>query len=268
MNIKDKLIIARERLIDNGIDGREARLLLAYAMGIKADDLIKFSEVSDEVENIFNELLQKRISGIPYAYITGVKEFMKLDFQVNENVLIPRPETEMLVEEALKKNADSILDMCTGSGCIAISIAYYNKNAKITAVDISEKALEVAEENAKHNNVHIEFVKSDLFENVHRKYDLIVSNPPYISSNDMKELQKEVQKEPHIALDGGKSGVIFYEKIAEKAKDYLKENGNLIFEIGYNQGQAVKEILEKNDYENIEIKKDLSGNDRVVLCIK
>ena len=257
---------AKETLRSNGIDEREARLLLAFALGVNANDLIKYTECSEEAAEKFREVLQKRVSGMPYAYITGTKEFMKLNFKVNENVLIPRPETELLVEEALKCDAKDVLDMCTGSGCIAISMAYYQKGANVTAVDISEKALEVAKENADMNGVCVNFVQSDLFEKVSGKFDLILSNPTYIKTAVISELSKEVKNEPQLALDGGESGLAFYEKIATEARDFLKENGKILLEIGFDQGQGVKEILEKNDYKNIEIIKDLSGNDRIIVC--
>ena len=146
--IKKALKEGKKVLKNNQIDEREARLLLAFALGINVDELIRHDEMTDENKEKYDELIEKRISGIPYAYITGTKEFMKLNFKVNEDVLIPRPETELLVEETSKIEANSILDMCTGSGCIAISIAYYNKIAKIVAVDKSVKAIEIAKENA------------------------------------------------------------------------------------------------------------------------
>ena len=254
----------KEKLKNHNIDGREARLLLAYALNVDSNDIIKFDEINEEKFKAFEDAVNKRISGVPYAYITGHKEFMKLNFKVDENVLIPRPETEILVEEALKINAKNVLDMCTGSGCIAISIAYYNKEAKVTGTDISKQAIELAKENALNNGVNIKFVNSNLFEDIDEKYDLIVSNPPYIKTDIINTLNIEVRNEPIIALDGGEDGLLFYRKIAEEARNHLTANGYLLFEIGFDQGQEVMNILKKNNYKNIMIKKDYSGNDRII----
>ena len=250
IKIRDLLKNSKEMLKSHNNDEREARLLLAYAMEIKPDEIVRYSEVSDDVYKRFEDALNKRISGIPYAYITGHKEFMKLDFKVNENVLIPRPETEIIVEEALKTKAKKVLDLCTGSGCIAISIASYNSESCVTGADISECAINLAIENATINNVKVKFIKSDLFENIDDKYDLIVSNPPYIKTKVIDKLDTEVKKEPKIALDGGEDGLVFYNRIAKEARNYLNEDGCLIFEIGFDQGQDVKMILENNSYKN------------------
>lgn len=263
MKIEEAKRIGKEILKKNNIDEREARLLLAFVLGVSSDELIRISEISKEKFEEYQKVLNKRIQGTPFSYIIGEKEFMKLKFKVNENVLIPRPETEMLVEEVLKYSARSVLDVCTGSGCIAVSIACYNKKAKVSALDISEAALEIASENAKINKVNVEFIHSDLFENVNEKYDIIVSNPPYIETSTIDTLDIEVQNEPHIALDGGVDGLEFYRKIIREARDYLNENGVLLLEIGYNQGRSVSDILSENNYKNIRVIKDLSENDRV-----
>ena len=272
MEINKALQMGRETLLKNGIDPREARLLLSFTMKIRSEELIKYKECSAEQYNRYRENIFKRANGEPYAYITGRKEFMKLDFKVNKNVLIPREDTEILVQEIidicsinLKNKTISILDMCTGSGCIAISLAKYIENAKITAVDISEKALEVAKENAKINEVDINFIKSDLFDNLVGKFDVIVSNPPYISKKDINTLQKEVKSEPILALDGGESGVEFYQRIAEGGSKYMNPNGILAFEIGFNQAAIVKKIMQNNEFQEITVKKDISGNDRIII---
>ena len=198
---------------------------------------------------------------------------MKLDFYVDENVLVPRPDTEILVEEVINiakqinKSKINILDLCTGSGAIAVSIGAYIKNAKITAADISSKALNVAKENAKKNNVQIELIKSDMFENVTGKYDIIVSNPPYIETKTIRSLDKDVQNEPIIALDGGDDGLDFYRIIAYNADKFLKEDGKIFVEIGYNQKESVMKIFNTN-FTNITCVKDLAGNDRVIICKK
>lgn len=277
--VKDILKYGKNLLFENGIEPREARLLLAYSMGISADDLIKYVECNEEEYEKYITSLKKRIEGVPYAYITGHKEFMKLDFKVNENTLIPREDTEILVQEAMNrvqnmlKNDIShysqkirILDLCTGSGCIAIALAKYVPEVNIDASDISKEALRVASENATNNDVQINFIASNLFERINEKYDLIVSNPPYIVSELIPSLQKEVQHEPHIALDGGKDGLDFYKKIVNEAIMHLNSNGYVIFEIGYDQGQTVANILENMGYENIEVIQDYGGNDRVVLA--
>lgn len=263
--IENVLQMGKEILKRNDIDIREARLLLAHALKVSASDLIKIDYCEDEQVENFLVMLEKRVSSIPFAYIVGHKEFMKLDFMVNENVLIPRADTEILVEEAIKCNKRKILDMCTGSGCIAISLAYYLEEANITASDISFEALKIAKKNAMINEVDVEFVESDLFSDITEKYDMIVSNPPYIRSEAIKTLQYEVQKEPILALDGGKTGLKFYEKIIPEARQHLENGGVLLLEIGYDQGECVKKMLEDNDYYKVKIIKDLDQNDRVVI---
>lgn len=304
MNINDVIQKGREVLISAGIEPREARLLLSYVLKVKAEGLIKYKTCTEEQYNTFMELINRRVSGEPYAYIVGHKEFMKLDFKVNKNVLIPREDTEILVQEVinyvenmhnLQTQSINILDMCTGGGCIAISLNKYIKNSNVVAVDISEDALKIARENNKQNNTNVQFIKSDLFDDLHNitiqaklfanmhiinsnnellekniinkkiKFDIIVSNPPYIKSDIIDTLQKEVQNEPKIALDGGYTGLDFYERITEQAKDFLKENGALFFEIGFDEAESVENILKKNNFKNISIIKDLSDNDRVVL---
>ena len=265
MNLQQLKKQGKELLKENNLDEREARLLLAFAIGIEPNELIKISECGDDICKKYLDLLEKRISGVPFAYITEHKEFMKLDFIVNKNVLIPRPETELLVDEVLKQNASSLLDMCTGSGCIAISVACYGKIDKIVAADISDEALDIARKNAIKNDAKIEFIKSDLFENIIEKYDIIVSNPPYIKTEIIETLDNDVKCEPYIALDGGEDGLDFYRKIIGNAYKYLNPAGHLMMEIGYDQGEAVKELLIENGYKDVKIIKDLSGNDRI--CI-
>ncbi len=220
----------------------------------------------------YNELVNQRAGHIPLQHIIGTQEFMGLTFKVNENVLIPRQDTELLVENVvdyLGNDERTVLDMCTGSGCIAVSIDRLSKNSKVTAVDISEKALEVAQENNRLNNANVTFIQSDLFTNVTGKYDIIVSNPPYIRTDEIPKLMEEVKShEPVMALDGMEDGLYFYKKICGEASDYLNDNGKIFFEIGYDQGDDVSEILRQNRFCNIEVLKDLSGNDRVVIARK
>ena len=243
-------------------------------MNIKNEELLKYRECSEEQYNKYLEVINRRIKKEPFAYIVEHKEFMKLDFKVNEKVLIPRADTEILVQEIInmccntgEDNKFRILDMCTGSGCIAVSLAKYINNAEIIAVDISEDALIVAKENAEKNQVNIEFIHSNLFErlSVSTKFDIIVSNPPYIKSNVIVELQDEVKREPYLALDGGETGVEFYRNIINEAYKFLKINGILAFEIGFDQALEVVSIMKQHDYKEINIIKDYGGNDRVVI---
>lgn len=275
MEISKILQNAREVLLNNGIDPREARLLLAFVMKIKKEELIKYKECSKLEYKEFEEILNRRISGEPFAYIVGYKEFMKLNFKVNSDVLVPREDTELLVEKVIElaekktEKKVKILDMCTGSGCIAISLAKYLNNVEVVAVDISQNALNVAKENARINNVEINFINSNLFDNVHNRFDIIVSNPPYIKTKVISELQKEVKKEPILALDGGESGLYFYENILKESNKYLSVDGIVTFEIGFDQAKDVVNLFKKYDFKDIEVKKDLSGNDRVVTgCLK
>ena len=198
---------------------------------------------------------------------------MKMNFFVNEDVLIPRPDTEILVEEVInitkRLTRPRVLDLCTGSGAIAISIAKYAQNAILYASDISTNAIEIAKKNAKTNNVinRIEFIESNLFDSIPKmKFDIIVSNPPYIKRDEISKLDQEVQNEPNIALDGGIDGLDFYRIISSKAYDYLKYNGYLCMEIGFDQKESVIDILDyENRYSNTYSKKDLYGNDRIIV---
>ncbi len=249
----------------------------------KQDTWILFSEVTgwDMGEYLVNEdvpvlpesvekfriLIKKRAERVPVQYILGHQSFMGLDFKVTTDVLIPRLDTEVLVEKASSyvKSGDRILDMCTGSGCILISLLHGREGIEGVGVDVSKSAVNIARENGILNNVPAEFSVSDLFENVSGKFDMIVSNPPYISSKDINDLMPEVRDfEPAGALDGGENGLDFYERIAKEAPSYLKDGGRIILEVGYNQAEAVKRLLLENGFTNIEITKDLAGIDRVV----
>ena len=254
----------------------KVRLLMQYVLEKPRQYLIIYDNepLTRQQEDKFFDGISKLSKDIPIEHITHKKEFMKLDFFVDENVLIPRQDTEILVEEVIeiakKINAKKILDLCTGSGAIAISLAKYLSNTQMTALDISSKALEVAKLNAKTNNVEsqITFVESNLLENLPKeKYDIIVSNPPYIKQDIIKELDREVQKEPHIALDGGKDGLDFYRKIIDSGYEYLKYGGYLCLEIGYDQKEEVMNLLDNNgQYINKICIKDLYDNDRVIIA--
>lgn len=253
-----------------------SRLLLEYVLKMNRQELIVYDcKMVDKIKEIeFLKYIDKIINGTPLQYITKTQEFMKLNFKVNENVLIPRVDTEILVEEVIKiaskiKNP-KILDLCTGSGAIAVSISKYINEAEVFASDISEKALNLAKENAEYNGVKVKFIKSDLFKEIENiRFDIIVSNPPYIKTDIIKTLSREVKKEPIIALDGGKDGLDFYKKIIEQSKDYLKVNGYLCFEIGYDQKIDVIELIENERiYNKTYGKKDLFDNDRIVITQK
>lgn len=225
-----------------------------------------------EEKKYFESIAEMR-QGIPLEHITHQKEFMKLNFFVDENVLIPRQDTEILVEEVIKiaqkTNAKKILDLCTGSGAIAVSLAKYLPQSEIVAIDISNDALKIAKKNAINNEVQnqITFISSDMFINLNdEKFDIIVSNPPYIKRNVIESLNEEVKKEPYIALDGGEDGLYFYKKIIKESYQYLKYGGYLCLEIGFDQKIDVIELIENEEkFENTYSKKDLYDNDRVVV---
>lgn len=218
----------------------------------------------------FKNNIQNFFEGMPIQYINNKAYFMGLEIYVDENVLIPRCDTEILVEEIIKivkkDSLRKILDLCTGSGAIAISLKKYLNNIEIIASDISDKALMVAKKNASKIGVDVKFIESDLFNNINGKFDLIVSNPPYIKKSVIPSLDKQVRNEPILALDGGKDGLDFYRKISYDAKRFLNNNGYLCFEIGYDQRKEVEDILLQNGYINIYSKKDYGGNDRIVIC--
>lgn len=276
MRINELLEIGIEKLKTSQIKEpiSIARRIMCFVL--KKDKIYLVTNGNEEVEQStkteFLEAISKIQKHIPIQYITKKQEFMKMDFYVDENVLIPQPDTEIVVEEAIdiinRNKLSKVLDMCTGSGILAISIAKYTDASKITAVDISEKALEVAEKNAISNDVNtkIKFIKSDMFKNISEKFDLIISNPPYIRTDVIKTLSEEVKNEPILALDGGIKGLDFYNIIAENAKKYLNENGYLVLEIGYDQKTEVVNLLEAQEYSEIRVIKDMGGNDRVIVC--
>ena len=277
MQIKRVLEEAVKILKDNNIDEAiiKAKIVLCMVLKIEKEYIIinDSKEMAKEDEEKYFQYINKLKNGIPLQYITNNQEFMKLNFFVDENVLIPRADTEILVEEVISLANDDknkILDVCTGSGAIAVSLAKYIKNSNVMALDISKEALKIAEKNAFNNNVNIKLIESDLFNNLEENdFDIIVSNPPYIRENVINELSIEVKHEPKIALDGGKDGLDFYRKLSSESYKYLKEDGYLCLEIGYDQKNEVIEIL-KNEkkYKNIYSKKDLFGNDRIIIAQK
>lgn len=248
----------------------DARLLLEEVCATDRTALYAHGEreLTPGEERAYLEKIGDRAERIPLQHILGQTEFMGLTFEVNRSVLCPRPDTEILVEEALKYLHDGmrILDIGTGSGCILLSLLRYSNDCQGVGADISEKALQLAERNAKRLGIErAAFVKSDLFQEVGGKFEMIVSNPPYIRSAEIEGLMPEVRDhEPHTALDGGEDGLFFYREITAKAKNYLAGGGMLFYEIGYDQGEAVKDIMEENGFREVRVEKDFSGLDRVV----
>lgn len=317
--IKGRKIMKLQELIQNSkheldsLNIEEAdiklKILIEYVFKISKEKLIlKYKdEINNKKVEEFRKLLKKLENGIPIQYIINNQEFMGLNFYVDEDVLIPQPDTEVLVEEVIKycnelrnnepedketnkdykeniekepiinkedkninKKTIKILDLCTGSGIIGISIYKYLENVEIYASDISQKALNIAEKNTNLNNAKINFINSDMFENIHIKdFDIIVSNPPYIESKVIKSLSKEVQNEPKLALDGGEDGLKFYRSILENANDYLRKNGAIFLEIGYDQKEKIEEILKSYKiYKETKCIKDFGGNNRVIIIKK
>lgn len=272
MKVSEMLNKGADTLQKAGVEeyGLDAWYLLSFCMGISKAQYYMCAEddMSPGKQAEYEKLIAKRASRYPLQYITGSQEFMGIEYKVNENVLIPRQDTETLVEEALKYVADKdVIDMCTGSGCIAISVALLGRPKSVTAVDISQSAIDLAKENAADKGAQVIFVESDLWENVDKVYDVIISNPPYISEEEVKKLMPEVKDyEPALALEGGKDGLYFYGKIAEGAKRYLSENGMILFEIGCEQAEDVRRILLKEGFGDIVVIKDLAGRDRVVMA--
>ncbi len=218
--------------------------------------------------DLFHSYIDRRAKEkIPMQYLLGTQDFMGLTFKVSEAVLIPRLDTEVLVETVLEKTkgAKTLLDLCTGSGCIAISLAHYGSFTKCIGADISKEAQKIAKENGKNLAPMVEFINSDLFSNVEGKFDVIVSNPPYIKTEECAKLMDEVKNyEPMLALDGKEDGLYFYRRIIEAAPEYLNEGGWLFFEIGYDQGESVPEWMKERGFCGVTLKKDLAGLDRVV----
>lgn len=280
MKISDVLKYSIEVLEENNvIDAKQkSRRLLAFVLNKDKEYLMIHAneEIDKNLYNVYLKALKRLKNHEPIQYILENQEFMGFNFYVDKNVLIPQPDTENLVEEVMnlieKNNLKypKILDLCTGSGAIAISLAKLVKKSIVYGSDISSEALKIAENNSVSNQANVLFMKSDMFKNIFKefKFNIIVSNPPYIESQVIKTLDKEVQKEPILALDGGEDGLKFYREIAENAKKYLEENGFLALEIGYNQKEAVERILRENNYRNIYSKKDLARKDRVIVAQK
>ena len=273
MTLSGLLREGREALQAAGIPewDLDAWYLLEYAAHCTKNEyfLRPEKEVLPQEKQLYRTLIRKRSAHIPLQYLTGSQEFMGLSFFVDENVLIPRQDTEILVEEALRALGSGmrVLDVCTGSGCILLSLLKLCAGLEGTGTDLSEKALQVAGENARRLGVEASFVQGDLFEPVSGKYDCIVSNPPYIASREVDALMEEVRNhEPRMALDGGEDGLYFYRKIAVQSPKYLNDRGRIFLEIGFDQGEAVAGLLAPA-FDEVRIVQDLAGLDRVVCGI-
>lgn len=271
MNYRKLYETGKDRLEKAGIQeaALDARLLLEEVCGTDRNTLLVHGDraVTEEEETQFRIFIERRSTHEPLQQITGWQEFMGLRFSVTEDVLVPRQDTEILVEEVMRYLRDGmeILDVCTGSGCILLSLLRYSNGCRGVGCDISEKALAVAGQNAKELGISAQFIQSDLFESIEGRFEYIVSNPPYIRKDMIPTLMEEVRDhEPLIALDGGEDGLDFYRKITREATEHLYSGGMLFFEIGYDQGEAVKLLMEEEGYEEVTVSQDLAGLDRVV----
>lgn len=266
---KDLLQKATKKLADNGIsESSESEWIVSLTLNVKRSQLNTDDLVNASMVEKVNDIVNKRITGMPLWYCIGDVDFYGYNLKVDNRVLIPRFETELIIDEAKKiiNNNSKVLDLCTGSGAIAIAVQK-ETGANVLAIDVSQDALSLAKENADRNNANIEFVQSDMFQNLFQKqFDVIISNPPYIISKEIASLQKEVKDfEPILALDGGEDGLDFYRIIAKESKKYLVKNGVLLLEIGYNQAEQVKSLLV--DFSQIEVIKDYENNDRIIKAV-
>lgn len=279
MNYQELLVDASKQLKTYKFNSAklDAELILSKILGLSREKILLNlnDKINDKVFENFNYYLKLRKQNRPIAHILGFKDFWKYKFKVDKNVLIPRPETELIIEQALKNlpklSNKNILDIGTGSGCIIISIIKERENCKATAIDKSLKALKVAKLNAEMHHVlnKIKFLNIDVDKYFANKYDLIVSNPPYIKDSEILSLDKDVKlNEPKLALSGGKSGLNKVFKVIKKSQELLKTNGKLILEIGDKQSKEVKKYLIKNNFNQIKIFKDLSGKKRCVVSTK
>lgn len=277
MNIKELYNYGRDNLKQNGIEDYDliAKIIVEHVCKIDKNTILvhENNEVDKERCFIYKESINQICNGKPMQYVINKQEFMGLNFYVDEDVLIPQPDTEIIVEEVIKKYKDKeclLLDLCTGSGAIGISLAKYIDKSIVFASDISEKAIQIAKLNAEKNTVwkRMKFIESNMFENISEKYfDAIVSNPPYIETDVIETLSIQVKNEPYMALDGGLDGLKFYRIIADEAWKHIKDDGKLFLEIGYNQKEMVENILKQSGkYCDIYSKKDLGDNDRIVVA--
>lgn len=280
MTLKEAYEYGKNQLMEAHISDADldAWYLLEYVTGIsRAEYFMDTMRKMDQNQEIqYRKYIKVRAAHTPLQHITGVQEFMGFEFYVNEQVLVPRQDTEVLVEQVLQdlkqcgKKNQKILDMCTGSGCILLSIVNLCKSCDImgVGVDLSETALDVAKQNAKKLHADVLLFQSDLFEKVEESFDMIVSNPPYIPTKVIEELEEEVKlHEPYLALDGKEDGLYFYRQIVKESPKYLNKGGTLYFEIGHDQGAAVSMLMKQAGFEDVTVKKDLAGLDRVVFGV-
>ena len=284
MTYRELYEYGKSRLSEAGIAeaGLDARLLLEYVCHADRNELILYAdrERNSMEEQFYRMVIEKRASRIPLQHITGEQEFMGLSFQVNEHVLIPRQDTEILVEEAMRHLGDGmrILDLCTGSGCILLSLLKYSNECEGVGIDISEEALKTARENAEKLGLDAVFLAGDLFgpladfvskRTPDRLFDMVVSNPPYIETAVIDTLMPEVRDhEPFCALDGGADGLQFYRRILAEAPAHMRRGAVLLFEIGCGQGEAVARLMQEAGFVQVEVLQDYAGLDRVVYGIK
>lgn len=271
MNYQECYEYGRRKLTESGVEEAQldARLLLEYICGTERNDLLVHGDrpVIREEESRYLNLIGRRARRIPLQHLTGEQEFMGLKFRVSDKVLIPRQDTEILVEEVMRgmMDASSILDMCTGSGCILLSLLHYSNGCTGVGVDLSEEALKVACENAASLGIQADFLCSDLFDQVTGRFDILVSNPPYIRSESIPELMPEVREhEPMMALDGSNDGLYFYRRLVDEGRAYLVNGGRMYVEIGYDQGEQVSGLMRAAGFSHVEVIKDYAGLDRVV----
>ena len=273
MTYREAMVLGEKTLNEAGIVDAKNDAWLLLAMACRMDHTFYYMHIDEEMpedaQHEFDGLIRKRSERVPLQYITGEQEFMGLTFHVNSSVLIPRQDTETLVEEALKlvKPGMKIMDMCTGSGCVLISILKNAHGVEGFGYDISKQAINVAKENAKFNDVAADFERSDLFDDVmEEQFDMMVSNPPYIRSDEIAALMPEVADfEPHEALDGKEDGLYFYRKLIAGCGEFMKPGGYVLFEIGYDQGTEVSSMMKNAGFEEVTVVKDLAHHDRVVL---
>ena len=260
----------KKQFAENEIDESDAEWIYSLVLDIKRSELKNERTVKLSESKKIREIVEKRLTGRPLWYIIGDTEFYGCKIKVDERALIPRPETEILADSVVKsaEEGDKILDMCTGSGCIAVSVAkaLKKKNVSVTAADVSDAAIMLAQENARLNDVNVTFVQSDLFSNVRGRFNIIACNPPYIKSGEIPYIQKEVREnEPRVALDGGDDGLDFYRRIAKDVKSYLAKDGMLIMECGEGQANDILQIFSKRDYAIV--LKDFAGVERFVKIV-
>ncbi len=276
MKVAEALFIGRNKLKEKNIEeaSLQVKMLLANILACRKEELLikEDDELSEDNQHKFFNAIERISKGYPVQYIINKKEFMGMELYVEEGVLVPRSDTEILVEETMKiikeQNKKKVLELCTGSGAIAISICKYLENIEFIATDISKKALDVAKINEGKilKNNRIKFIEGDMFQNIGEKFDVIVSNPPYIKTNVINEYN--LKYEPRLALDGGKDGLKFYKIIIEEGYKYLNPNGIILLEIGYDQKEEVMNLVKKSGkYKNSYCIKDLGGNDRVIKIV-